>query len=297
MKRITVKRDLKELIVLGIVALGCLLYIGFRERGELNYTLPSFPVIATDEFTALEIISPEGKTVRIERKGTRWLLSDQYPADPSEVNRILNALETITPVDLVSESEKYGRYELDEEHRYTVKAYKEENLVREIHLGKPSSSENYNYVLFPGNKNVYTLRGALVKTARKEEKTFRDKVVLQINRNSISEISYSATGQDILITKGGDEEWKDQDENPWDSQKVQELLGRFTALRAEDFPDAPPPKGGEIAVITLRGEKESALTLFEKGDDGYPALSSDYPFPVIISEYTGDSILTDFTGE
>ena len=291
------KKDLKELIILGVVALICLLYIGFRKRGELNYTLPTFPIVATDEFTALEILSPEGETIRIEREGTRWLLSDEYPADPSVVNRILDSLETINPVDLVSESEKYGRYELDEEHRYVLKGYKKENLIREIYLGKLSSSENYNYVLFPRNKNVYTLRGALIKTVNKEPKSLRDKVILQVNRNNVSLITYSTPEENIRLTKGNDNAWKDQDESPWDTQKVQELLGQFTSLKAVDFPQAPPPRGKEIAMITLRGDKESTLTLFEKGDDGYPARSSDYPFPVIISEYTGNTILEDFTKE
>lgn len=288
------RKNLIEIIILGAVALGCLFYIGFRERGKINYTLPSFPVIATDEFTALEILSPQGETVRMEKEGSRWLLSDGYPAEPATVNRLLDALEQLTPVDLVSESENYGRYELDEARRYTLKGYKRENLVREIHLGKPSSSENYNYVLFPGNRNVYTLRGALIKTARREPENFRDKVVLELNRSAILGIDYAATGQHILLSKGADDGWSDQDGNPWEPQKIQEILGRFTSLRAVDFPAAPPAEGSEIAVITLKGEKESTLTLFEKGDGGYPALSSDYPFPVLLSEYTGDAILSGF---
>lgn len=295
MKMKIVKKELIEFIILGAAALACLLYISFRERGEMNYTLPSFPEIATDDFTRVEIVSPQGEVLRLEKGGGEWILSSGYPADPAVVDRLLEFLAAPVPVDLVSESKKYGRYELDEETRHTLKAYQKENLAREIHLGKVSSSNKYNYVLFPGNENVYTIRGNLVETASKEPKTFRDKLILEVNRAAVSEISYSgAEGEDILLTKGEEASWTDQDGNDWATEKVNEILGRFTSLRAADFPDNPPPESDEIAVITLKGETNPTLRLFKKNDEGYPAISSSYPFPVIISTYIGDSIQEGF---
>lgn len=286
------RKALIEAAVLAVLALASLLYIGLRDRKIINYTLPAFPVVSTDQFSLLEIIPPRGEAVTITRSGGRWLLDDDYPAAPSQVERILDALETLEPVDLVSDSGNYGRYELEEDQRYTLKAYKGDSLVREIYLGKPSSSENYNYVQFPGSRGVYTLRGALIKTLRQEPESFRDTLVLQVDRNSVTRIETEIAGMKAVAVKGAQEQWTTPEGDPREAASVQELLGRLTALNASSFPETAPGPGEELAVIRLSGEKAQTLTLYEKTADGYPGRTSDYPFPFILPAYTGDALIT-----
>ncbi len=295
MKLYISKKDVKEFIILGIIALGCLLYISFRERREINYVLPTFSKIATADFTGLEILTPGGEALRIDKGEGKWVLSDGYPADPTIINRILDFLSTPTPVDLVSESEKYGRYELDEKGMHILKGYKDENLIREIHLGKVSSSNKYSYVLFPGNKNVYTVRGTLVDTVSKDSESFRDKLIIEIDRDSVAKISFDAAGENtVILTKGEEASWTDAEGNEWEKEKINEILGRFISLRAVGFPDDPPSEDEKVAEISLMGSSEVNLALYEKGDEGYTASTRAYPFPVIISSYIGDSILESF---
>lgn len=289
------KKHIIELIILAAVGGLCLLYLSIRQYGELNYTLPSFPEIATDEFAVLEILSPDGKTLRMEKTGSKWLLPDSYPADPATINKILDALKTIEPVDLVSEAAKYSRYDLDEDNRHTLIGYNKDKPIREVYFGKTSSSNSYNYVLFPDNKNVYTLRGSIVDTLKKDSEDFRDKDVLSINRDSITEIRYDAEELSIMLTKAEDGTWTDGDDAAWEKQEVDDFLGRFTALRASGFPETPPEEGTEIAVITLKGSSENVIELYAKREKDYPAICTSYPFPILISEYIGDAIMETFT--
>jgi len=291
------RRALIEGAVLAVLALVSLLTIGLRDRGVRNYTLPVFPVISPDQFSLLEIIPPRGEPVIITKTGSQWLLDDDYPAAPSTVDRILDALATLEPVDLVSDSGNYGRYDLEDDQRYTLKAYKGENLVREIYLGKPSSSENYNYVQFPGSRGVYTLRGALIKTLRQEPVSYRDTQVLQVNRSAVTRIETEMAGVRTVAIKGPEDQWTTPEGEPRDAAPIQELLGRLTSLNAVAFPESIPGAGDELAVIRLSGGKDQSLTLFEKTVDGYPARSSGYPFPFVISAYTGDALITGITLE
>lgn len=295
-KFLITKSDRKEFIILGIIALSCLLYIAFRSQGDLKYALPTFPSISSDEFTSLAIIPPEGETFRINKVDGTWRISDGYPASSTSVERLLEVLEKISPVDLVSESAKYDRYELDGNHRHTLMGYNGDNPIREIHFGKLSSSGNYNYVLFPGNKNVYTLRGSLISTLKGGAESFRERTILKTNRNTINEVSYAETGKDaISITKNNEGLWNDSDGNAWETEKMDEFLGRFASLRAEGFLSDSPEDDTQLAVITLKGEKIFTLTIHQKEDDTYPVRSSEYPFPTTIAEYTGDAIINTFT--
>ncbi|RLW68558.1 MAG: hypothetical protein B6D68_03410, partial [spirochete symbiont of Stewartia floridana] len=251
--------------------------------------------IAAADFNSLEILSPGGETLRMDKGEGQWTLSDGYPADPAIVNRILDFLSAPTPVDLVSESEKYGRYELDEKGMHSLKGYKDENLIREIHLGKVSSSNKYSYVLFPGNKNVYTVRGTLVETVSKDSESFRDKLIMEIDRDSVTRISFEAAGENtVILTRGEEAAWTDAEGHEWEKEKINEILGRFISLRAVGFPDDAPSEDEKAAEISLMGASEVNFSLYEKGDEGYPASTSAYPFPVIISSYIGDSILESF---
>ena len=271
--RLNRKETIEYAILLG-VALFSLLYLALRDRGEINYTLPEFPVLTSDEFTSLEILQPGGAMIELSRESGEWLTDDGYPVDSGILNRMLTALEEFSPVDLVAESGNLARYELDDAHRYTLKGYKGEKLIRELYLGKPSASENYNYVLFPGSNKIYTLRGALVKTTRLDAEGFRSREIISLDRNGVGSISLSSIGQQLQLTKNSEEQWADQDGTIWEKQQISEFLGRVAALKAVGFPETTPDKTDSLLTITLKGSEELNLTLFEKVEEGYPALLS-----------------------
>lgn len=288
------RKTIIEIAILGALALISLIYLGVRDRGELNYSLPDFPEVSAEDITMIEISYPEGTNLSLGKKGTVWELSDGYPADENSVTTILTALEEFNPVDLVSESGNLGRYDLDEGSRYNVRAFRGDDLLREVYLGKTSSSGSYNYVLFPGSNKVYTLRGALVKTLDKPMDNFRSKKAMTVNRNAVIALELKSPEGVKVLTKGGDDKWINQDGLIWDDARVQDIIGRVATLQAVGFPSETPMAGTELATLTIRGDKVQTLTLYPPTAEGYIAVSSDYPHPVLITEYAGNTIQENF---
>ncbi|MBW1691689.1 MAG: DUF4340 domain-containing protein [Deltaproteobacteria bacterium] len=59
---------------------------------------------------------------------------------------------------MVSESRDYSRYQLDDEHKITVKAYIGEKLTRELDVGKAAPSYRHTFVRLKENEFVYHAR-------------------------------------------------------------------------------------------------------------------------------------------
>ena len=286
-----------EYIILAAVALASLLYIGFRDTSRINYDLPSFRMISRDDFTKLEISGRKDVPLTLEKKDSGWLLSDgDYAADTGRINRLLDAVEEVVPVDLVSESSNHSRYDLDEEKRLTLKAWNGERLVREIYFGKLSTSGNYNYVLFPGDENVYTLRGNLSSILESDINSFRSKNVMNLNRNDVIKIEYTAEGTNRIITKSGDDKWTDQEGAELAPDKTNTLLGTLSNLNCQEFLDTKP-SGNSRTIKLAASTGEYTLQLFDKTDKGFPGISSSHNHPFLLTEYTGNRILEVFQPE
>ncbi len=284
-----------EYIILGAVAIVCILYIGFRESSEINYTLPSLRTISRDDFSKFEIQKEGEDSIVIEKQAGGWVLtSSNFPADESTVNRILEMAEDVVTVDLVSQSGNHSRYDLDEGTRITLKGWNQDKLIRELYFGKLSHSENYNYILIPGDKNVYTLRGNMTKTLELPEEEFRSRTVLQLNRNDIIRITYSDSSFTKIISKTADDSWTDEAGLPWSSQTVNEILGNISSLSCTSFLESPP--AGVPVTFTLSGITDHSLTLFPETEEGFPGVSSFHPYPFIITSYTGNALISAFIG-
>ncbi|MBI9102212.1 MAG: DUF4340 domain-containing protein [Spirochaetales bacterium] len=282
-----------EYIILGVTALACLLYIGFRDTSEINYTLPSFRMISRDDFTKMEITGGQSSLLSIEKSDAGWMIAEgSYPADSGKVNKLLDAVEDVVPVDLVSQAGSHGRYDLDDEKKIILKAWNGDRLVREIHFGKLSSSGNYNYVLFPGDKNVYTLRGNLRGTLDASSEEYRDKTVMQLNRNDIIKITHTESGLTRFVSKGAGDAWTYGSGEEVSSEAVNALLGNLSNLKASKFLDSKP--AGAAMTFTITTSTENTLTLYPKTDEGYPAESSYHNHPFMITSYTGDKLIEAF---
>ena len=285
-----------EYIILGIVAAGSILYIGLREKSDINYKLPDFRLISRDDFTKIEISGNVAAVLEFVKEADGWILTDgKYPAESGKINKLLDAVEEVVPVDLVSQAGSHSRYDLDDETKIVLKAWNGDRLIREIDFGKLSTSGNYNYVLFPGDKNVYTLRGNLSTTLESPADDFRDKKIFQLNRNDIIKLAYSdpAGGLSTVLTKSGDDQWIDETGTAFDSTKVSTILGTLSSLHCTEYLDSPPSGTGITIKVTT--STENVLTLYSKKEAGYPASSSAGSHPFLLTAYTGDTLIDAFT--
>ncbi|MDR1894796.1 MAG: DUF4340 domain-containing protein [Spirochaetales bacterium] len=304
------KKTLREFLILGVIALACLGYIIFRGSGNINYTLPRFNDIPAGDITRLEIIKPGGESLVLSRTGEDWVLPGEgnFSADPGRVNRLLSMVTSVKPIDMVSQAGRPERYDLDETARFTLRAYKQDNLVRELYIGKTSDSGSYSYVLFPGNRDIFSLRGSLKSSLDLSSREFRNKTVLKLNREEVSRIRYTGGAVSGTLLKNADGQWEKTSGGAVDPAEINDILSRVTNLSAADFADQAPagaPETGEPFVIIWTADREYTLTLYPRDfrippEEAYPEkgfLARVDSGPLfLLARYTADRFLEFFAG-
>jgi len=147
-----------EYIILLAVILALSLYLSLRKSDKLSYELPRLPAVAKMDISKIEI-TKKGAPVILNKVNGGWNIGPQeYQADADKVTNMLGIIENLTLTAMVSESRDFSRYELDDEHKITVKAWSAEKLGREFDIGKVAPSYRHTFVRLKGNDCVYHAR-------------------------------------------------------------------------------------------------------------------------------------------
>jgi hypothetical protein len=301
-KRIMKKKSIrKELIILPAVIIILILFIIFSNRDKM-YSLPVLPQIDTDKITSITIQIAEN-TMELKKLTNQWFIMG-YEADETKVNDILNTVSSLKLSELITESKYYERYELDDEHKKHVTVYEGENILLTIDIGKTASNYNHTFVKLENNDNIYTVPANLNQYIDIDISGLRDKLVLSFDASLIQEIQIIQGDDTVTLTKVevfmNEEEtdsetpqflWKNQEGEPRESEKVNELLTTLSNLKCDDFTEEPFDLTNALVSFTLKGDEEYKLIIFEKQEENYPAQSSESEYTFILSGWKGDNIL------
>jgi hypothetical protein len=296
----------KEYLVLFALILVLSLYLILHERDKSYYRLPVFPKVMKKEISRVEI-SKQGTAVDLKKKDNHWHIVPQgYPADDNQVESMLGVIEKLSLTALVSESENYKRYQLDEDNKVTVKAWSGDMLKREFEIGKAATTFQHTFVKLSEDYRVYQARGNFRNKFDLSVDNLRDKTILSFDAEDIQEIRLSKGEQSIVftrkqvpdeITSSEDEKaessedpteeatWQSTDGKKADKSQLNRILTTLSKLRCERYlndrkkEDVSDP----IYTIQLRGVQEYSLSVYakiDKSSNNYPATSSsnDYPF-------------------
>ncbi|MDJ0720723.1 MAG: DUF4340 domain-containing protein [Desulfobacterales bacterium] len=307
----------KEYLLLGIVILALGLYLFFNQRDRVHYTLPETPRIETADITRIEIERPGGK-LTLKRADGQWRLRPgDYPADSAQVARMLSAIADLTVTALVSETQSFARYDLDADRRIDVRAYNEDKLVRQFTVGKAASTFRHTHVLVGEDKNVYHAAGSFRWEFDKPVDDLRDKTVLTVDRTTVSAISLTTEGQQIVVTKApetakpadaqsdapaspppaegttdaaGKPRWQTAAGEAVDPAAVDQLLSALDPLKCSAFldDDSTPVEAAPYYRLELTGAETQTLEIFSPAADtasDYPARSSESPYRFKLSEF------------
>jgi hypothetical protein len=141
-------------IVLGIIFVGLSLYIALRQRDRMQYTIPSLEPLRIREIERLEI-EQSGGTITMERSGETWqILPEGYRADQAAIGEMLGFIAGLQLSDLASVTGNYNRYDLDDQSRVRVTAYKGGEVLRRFDQGKGSPSLNHTFIRINGDDRV-----------------------------------------------------------------------------------------------------------------------------------------------
>ena len=284
-----------------IVALG--LFLALRDRDRVLYELPQLEPFAVAEVDRLEI-SRASLGVAVNRTGDGWVTEPgEFPADRVQVRAMLEALAQIRVTDLISQYGAYGRFELDPEAALRVTAYRGEQVVRTIEIGKRAGTFQHTYVKLAGDRRVYQAKGDLQETFPFGLDALRDKVVLSFDAASVNAI-VSRTPEEMLALQrqpaaaaDAAAEWATTGGGAWDSAAVEESVQRLANLTTFRFAESAPGGEPELLLLTLTttGGDTHELRVFARQDNSHPATSSGSAYPFLLFPWMVNGFLDAFT--
>ena len=309
----------KEYSILLAVIIALSLYLTLRNPDRTQYQLPEVPEVDRKDISKIEIAKPDISIV-LNKQGGSWHIAPQaYSADTDKVKNMLDVIEKLTLTALVSESKNYDRYNLNDNEKIVVKAWKEDTLRREFEVGKAATSYRHTFVKLAGDDRVYHARGNFRDTFDQTVDNLRDKTVLSFDQTEIREIRI-AKGEQLMVfgrkqvpvevTAGKEAEvrsppspkaetvWQTAEGKKGDESKLSRLLTTLSNLRCEKYIDDRKKEDftNPIYALQLKGLQEYTLSIFakkDKSDKNYPAVSSANDYPFLLSDGQADDIMSN----
>ena len=214
---------------------------------------------------------------------------------------IKEAIVDLSVLDLVSVSENYDRYGLDENSQVEIIAKKEDKVVRGFFVGNRASPFNYTYIKLQGDSRVFHAEGYLQLIFQQAKEEYIDKQVLSFEKEEIEQIVLAREDGSLRLVKstGSSSDKNDEPKVYWtastgdvrDNEKVDPILLNLSDLICFEYRQEDPVRGQSLVTVILSGEKEYRLEVFNQEGDLYPATSSESAFPFVLSSWIVDVIL------
>lgn len=319
----------KELtILIGVIA-ALAAYLFFHETDRTHYELPVLPPISDADITAVKI-TKGNQPVELVFKNDEWRITpENYPADAAKIKSMMDAIKNLTVTALVSETESYARYDLDDENRVQVAAMAGDKILRAFEVGKAAPSNRHTFIRLPDDRRVYHARENFRARFDVTKEDLRDKTVLKIDRNQINQVEITdKDGNSVFAMKQSplkvevaaetpaeDEKeppenqkpkdaaapelvWQDADGNPIKDADVTTLFNNISDLKCQSYITDKTKSDfkNPVYTLTLTGAATHTLSIFEKlseDDDTYPAISSGNDYPFLLPGYKVDNMRMD----
>ena len=287
----------KEYIILILIIIALSGYLYFKRADSLHYELPAIPSVDTAEITKMDIIFG-GKSLSLVKKDETWYLDPKnYPVDGKKIDAMLAVLKDLSVTEMVSESENYLLYELDDDNKIAIKAYAGSAPVREFHIGKTAATYRHTYIMLAGDSKVYQAKGNFREKFELSSADLRDKKVLAFNKDEIKSLKITMADKVTTLTREDipqedpqenteapvmNIQWKDQTGAVVEEESLDNFLNKLSALNCKEYLEdkTKTQMGTPVKDIVLDGTVEYRLSVYAKDGDATPVSSSlnDYVF-------------------
>jgi hypothetical protein len=291
----------KEYLILGVIIAALAVYLYQRSTDRTHYTLPTLPALKAADIDKIQM-TRGAETVVLVRRDGRWRIEPPgYPVDPRLADEMLETLGGLTLTALVSESKNFALYELDETQKANVKAWQNDQLRRDIDVGKAAPSFRHTFVRIAGDDRVFHGQDNFSFRFRTRIEDLRDKTVLAFDRQEIKEIHIAQGDARLTLVRtpapaetpaagqSPPSAWQTGDGRPANGAAVEALLGALSSLQADAFIDGRDKTSfaQPLYAVELKGPQEHSLAIFapvtaEAKD--HPAVSSGSDFPFSLTE-------------
>ncbi len=303
----------KEIAILFFVMAVLVFYIKSEKGNKTTYKLPDIAAIETGDISRLTIHN-KGSEIELLKENSTWLVGAQkYPADSSAVNKMLKQVTGISLSALASESKNYSIYELDDDKKVKITAFKGDEVMRTISIGKPASSHRHTFVMLGDDHRVFHAEGNIRTDFTKTVPDLRDKKVMAV-QDEISELTLQRGDSKMTIVKATapvsvdisdqnaeeqpvDEgpKWTTADGRPAKDSEIDSIISSLSDYQCDSFIEGKSKQDFTDPVFTavFKGTKEYSISFYEKQDDKYPAVTSENDYPFMVSEWKAKKIMKD----
>ena len=265
-------------------------------------TLPRWDV-KSDEI----IITRPSGTIKLYVKEGKWVINDEaFPADEKAVADVEKQFKDIRLSDLISKKGFYNKYDLTPDRYSEIIFKKGEAVFRKFKLGKKSSTGRHTFVRVDDRPEIYLAEGTFDQVLNKTLDDYRDKNVVSIKKDSVSEVTIEYLGSRLALVrekKGGAgrdktaakksaaEKWviTGQETVPVDAVKVDAILAGLDPLRAASFLEIQKETLSQrVCGIQIKaGKKEIAVAIYKK-DNKFIATSSENQFVYVLDNWAAE---------
>lgn len=248
------------LIVVGIFAVLLAVVLATREdRVSVGMRKLELPKVDPGQVSALELGG--ARKVRLEKEGEAWRVMDpaqpaqKYAAEASQVSRALEALGELRNLDFVTDrAETHAEYALDDAQGLTLQVTQGGTPAVSLVLGKAAKNGG-TYVRKAGTNEVFVARGGLDAVVRKDVKDWRERTMLSLKPEDITQLTLRSKEGEVLTLNAGGKPgaWSVAEGTAlppgfrFDAEQADQVARQLASLRAEDFLE------GEAAADTATG--------------------------------------------
>ena len=247
-------------------------------------------------------IENAGTLIELVKSDDGWTIGEKrYKADTNTIDGLVNAVKNIRVLDTVAQAGSDAvdeRYEIDKANAIVVKAYKGNELVRTLTIGKTSSTGSQSYVTLDGKKDIYLVSGTLRDTFKKDVAALRSKVVYAVDTSDLTAVSESMGSTVLSIVKSGDPA-------AWtatggaanvDAEKAASWAASLATLNADSWldDDFVLPAASESVTVITAGGKAITVSVYKEGDGDeakYYGTCSETPYKFSLSRYSAGKYL------
>ncbi len=232
-------------------------------------------------------LQSEAQTIRLRKADNKWQLEQPgaFAADSATVRNFLSTLRALHATDFpAEEASDLKTYGLDAP-RLTVTLSIGEKLDEVQVLFGGQSDKKDVYIKTNTRPTIFTAAEYAYKDLNKSANDFRDKTVLAIDKQAVSEIEVARNdGEAFVLARSEDGKWsiRGNDGQP-DAQKIDQFLGDLVDLKGYEIVTDEPADLGTYGLAT------PVLTISVRGKDaaslGTARFGSHTPKPPV-TEYT-----------
>ena len=285
-----------------ILLTACVLLLGIyiaQLASSLRSSVKNKTLVADPDKLTIENASA---VIELAKSDDGWTVGERrYKADTNAADALVNAVKNIRVLDTVAQAGSDAvdeRYEIDKANAIVVKAYKGNELVRTLTIGKTSSTGSQSYLTLDGKKDIYLVSGTLRDTFKKDVAALRSKVVYAVDTSDLTAVSESMGSTVLSIVKSGDPvAWAATGSTAGvDAEKAASWAASLTRLNADSWLDDDfvlPPVSESVTVITAGGNAIT-VSVYKEGDGEeakYYGTCSETPYKFSLSRYSAGKYL------